>query len=152
MGTLTVERAIAAPPAEVFDWLADSRNYTRAPLVLREHRRRDGETAPYGVGAVRTVTALGAWFLERITAFDPPHEFRYLIVKSLPPIEHHGASVRITPITGGSHVLWTTSYDVPLASGGRVLDAVFGRVLTMTLRRIMLEADRALAGLGSSRG
>ena len=51
MQTVTVERVVAAPVAEVFEWLSDASNYTRSPLVLAR-LAQPGEDAPYGLGAV----------------------------------------------------------------------------------------------------
>ena len=127
MVRFVIERTIAAPPDEVFAWLNDSSNYTSAPLVLREKRTRDGEDAPYGKGARREVTGVGAWFREEITSYNPPHEFGYLILKSLPTINHEGGTIRVEPVAGGSHVIWTTTYQatpVNLRCGPRARPSV----------------------------
>ena len=130
MVSIHVERTIAGPPDEVFGWMTNSHNYTAAPLCLREKRTRDGRGAPYGVGAIREVLGLGAWFQERITGYDPPHSFEYLIVKSVPKVRHDGGVVRIQRVGDGSHVSWDTSYTVPWWSGGKVSE----KVLTPRLR------------------
>jgi hypothetical protein len=84
MLTVSVERVVAAPVGDVFEWLSDASNYTRSRFVLRERLVRRGEDAAYGLGAVRQLTWLFGWFRERITAYRPPHEFHYLVERSLP--------------------------------------------------------------------
>jgi hypothetical protein len=148
MITLTVERTIAAEPAAVFDWLVDSSNYTAAPLVLRERRTRDGQGAPYGAGAVREVTAIGAWFREEITAYDRPHEFRYLILKSVPRFVHEGGSVRVEAVSGGAHVVWTTRFGIRPASGGAPLARLLAPLLRWSFGTLLRAADRSLTGGG----
>jgi RNA polymerase sigma factor (sigma-70 family) len=56
----------------------------RLLFVLRERLVRRGEDAAYGLGAVRQLTKVFGWFRERITAYRPPHEFDYLVERSLP--------------------------------------------------------------------
>lgn len=141
---LTVERRIAAPPAAVFDWLTDVSNYVQTRTVIRARRTKDGEGALYGVGAIREVTAVGAWFRESITHYDRPNEFRYLIVKSVPAIEHRGGSVQLTPVENGTHVTWTTEYELPLRSGGALVATAIAPILERSFRSILAAADRSL--------
>jgi hypothetical protein len=54
--TVSVERVVAAPLADVFDCLSAASNYTRSPFVLHERLVRRGEDAAYGCGAVRQLT------------------------------------------------------------------------------------------------
>ncbi|MGH3555865.1 MAG: SRPBCC family protein, partial [Mycobacterium sp.] len=68
MVELRVERTIAAPVEQVFDWLADPASLTAAPAVLKAGWAK-GSSGP-GQGALRQVTGLGAWFREEITAYD----------------------------------------------------------------------------------
>jgi uncharacterized protein YndB with AHSA1/START domain len=138
MQTVTVERVIAAPIAEVFEWLSQASNYTQSPVVLRERLVRRGEDAPYGLGAVRQLTWVFGWFRERITAYRPPHEFHYLVERSLPPIRHEDGRLTFTDVPGGTQVHWTTTVQLraPVASaaatrllGRRVILFGFGKIL-----------------------
>lgn len=140
MATIHVERSIAAPPDEVFAWLADSSNFTRAPLVLHERRTKDGQGAAYGVGAVRELTALGAWFREEITVYDPPHEMGYRILKSLPPMRHEGGLVRVTAAPGGSHVTWDSTYTMRVS----VLEPLVSPLLKRGFADTLAACERAL--------
>jgi len=144
MASIHVERTIAAPRDAVFGWLVNSHNYTAAPLCLREKRTKDGKGAPYGVGAIREVLGVGAWFREEVTSYDSPHLFEYLIVKSFPKLRHHGGTLRIEPDSGGSKVTWDTSYDVPLTGGGKLFERIITPVLRFSLEGILKACDRDL--------
>lgn len=114
MHTITVERIIAAPPAEVFDWFADSRNYARSPFVLRNRWAQLGADTPYGVGAVRIHLWTIGWFRERITAYHPPHSFDYYVERSIPPARHDGGTMTFTETPHGTHVHWSTTSELRL--------------------------------------
>lgn len=138
METITIERFIAAPVGEVFEWLADARNYPRATwVVLRQRLVVPGEDAPYGRGAVRQLVWVVGWFRERITAYDPPNEFGYLVERSFPPSRHEGGKLTFTEVAGGTRVVWTTSAEVRLPFAAAITRAlvrpgvtyIFGKVL-----------------------
>lgn len=138
METITVERVIAAPVKDVFDWLADASNYPRATrVVLRQRLATPGEDAPYGRNAVRVLTWTVGWFRERITSYDPPHEFGYLVERSFPPSRHEGGKLTFTEVPGGTRVVWTTTAEARLpfsATMTRILvkpgvTYIFGKVL-----------------------
>ncbi|HWC80610.1 MAG TPA: SRPBCC family protein [Pseudonocardiaceae bacterium] len=102
--TVTAQRVIAAPIDEVFDWCATTTNYTRSSLVLRARLARHGQGAPYGIGAVRLHTWLIGWFRERITAYQPPHEFAYVVERSFPPARHELGRMTFTEVRGGTQI------------------------------------------------
>ncbi|HET7734639.1 MAG TPA: SRPBCC family protein [Nocardioidaceae bacterium] len=143
---VTVERFIAAPPEDVFRWLNDSSNYTRSTLTLREKRTKDGAEAPYGTGAVREVTGVGAWFREVITAYDEGRSFEYRIVKSIPGIDHEGGRILVEPTSGGSHVTWTSAGSHPRAWGGSALGKVTEPLLRLAFRQILDACEQDLTG------
>src|SRR5689334_16939418 len=116
MVELRIHRTIAAPPEQVFAWLADPASLTSAPVVLRA-RWADGVTGP-GVGAVREVTGVGTWFREEITAYDAPHSYSYLILRSFPVFDHQGGTLTFAPEGTGTHVDWVSSYTHPARGGG----------------------------------
>ncbi|WP_354697368.1 hypothetical protein DSM112329_02993 [Paraconexibacter sp. AEG42_29] len=143
---LVVKRTIHAAGEPVFDWLADSSNYTVAPVLLRERRVRDGEAAPYGVGAIREMLATGAWFREEITTYDRPRTIGYLIIRSYPRLLHRGGTIQITPVGDAVDVVWTSEYTVARAWGGRLTALLFKPVLIWSFTRILRGAERATAG------
>ncbi|WP_280276942.1 SRPBCC family protein [Nocardia wallacei] len=146
MHTITVDRVIAAPIGEVFDWFADSRNYARSPFVLRNRWARLGDDAPYGVGAVRIHLWLIGWFRERVTAYNPPHGFDYLVERSFPPARHEGGSMTFTEAGGGTRIVWSTTSELPLPFPALNAAAMklFGPVVAKAFGTIVDTAEAAL--------
>lgn len=138
METVVVERVIAAPLEQVFDWCADTTNYERSRWVLRDKLVTPGQGAPYGAGAIRRHTWLIGHFHERITRYDAPHSFDYVVDRSFPPARHEGGSMTFTATSGGTRVVWTTTSEVsvPLLAGPvtrllakPLIGRVFGQIL-----------------------
>jgi hypothetical protein len=57
-----LERTIAAPVEQVFDWLVDLPNLAAAALVLEAGYGKDSPGR--GAGALREVVGVGSWFRE----------------------------------------------------------------------------------------
>ncbi|MFE5870795.1 SRPBCC family protein [Streptomyces roseifaciens] len=148
METMIVERTVDAPIADVFAWLTTTTNYTSSPLVLRCRLTRRGETAPYGVGAVRSHLWLIGWFRERITHYDPPYATDYVVERSLPPSRHELGRMTFTETDGGgTHVRWTTRAEIPVPLIGGFLTRRLARpIITRTFGNILAAADAALGG------
>lgn len=144
MADLHVERTIAAPLQRVFDWLADPANLTSPPLVLRAGWAK-GFTEP-SVGALREVLAVGSWFREEITAYDPPRSYSYLIVRSFPAFTHDGGTLTFTPEGTGTHVDWESSYTHPLIAGGKPMEAVSYPILRSSFNALLASCAKALEG------
>jgi hypothetical protein len=138
METIIVERVIAAPIEQVFNWCATTTNYERTVWVLRDTLARPGDGAPYGVGAIRLHTWLVGRFHERVTSYDPPNSFDYVVDRSLPPSRHEGGTMTFTTVPGGTTVVWSSTVEVgvPIGAGWAtrwiakpVISHVFGRIL-----------------------
>jgi uncharacterized protein YndB with AHSA1/START domain len=142
MVQLHVERTIAASPEQVFDWLADPANLAAAPLVLKAGYAKDS-SGP-GAGAVREVVGLGTWFREEITAYDRPHSYSYLIVRSFPPFNHEGGTLTFTASGDGTHVDWLSHYTHPARAGGKVMEAISHRLLRSSFLAILNGCAEAL--------
>jgi uncharacterized protein YndB with AHSA1/START domain len=145
MVEIHVERTIAAPPENVFDWLADPVNLAAAPMALKGFWEK-GTVGP-GKGAVRRVIAAGPWFREEITAYDRPRSYRYLIIGGFPPFRHDGGTLTFTPTGGdnpGTHLDWLTNYTHPAYVGGKVLEKVTRPMLRSSFVAILDACARAL--------
>ncbi|MFB7629608.1 SRPBCC family protein [Streptomyces sp. NPDC056149] len=150
MDTLTVRRVVAAPIAEVFSWCATTTNYARTPFVLKARLARPGQGAPYGVGAVRVHTWLIGWFRERITVYHPPYDFDYVVERSFPPARHELGRMTFTEVPGGTLVVWTTAFQVPLPVVGAALTRVLAKpVVAHVFGKILDAADAALTSPGA---
>jgi uncharacterized protein YndB with AHSA1/START domain len=152
MVQIHLERTIAAPVEQVFDWLAEPAHLAAAPLALKADYAKD--SPGHEAGAVREVTGVGTWFREEITAYDRPRSYTYLIVRSFPPFRHDGGTLTFTPSTvtgsastepgGATHVDWLTNYTHPAWAGGRLLEAVSYRVLRSSFLAILDACAKAL--------
>jgi Polyketide cyclase / dehydrase and lipid transport len=131
-----VDRTIAASPERVFDWLADPANLTAAPVILTVRWVQ--------VGALREPIGLGGWFREQITAHDRPRAYSYRVVRSIPPLNHEGATLTFTPSADGTHVDWQTSYTHPAYAGGKLMEAVSRRLLRWSFLAVLAGCAKAL--------
>jgi uncharacterized protein YndB with AHSA1/START domain len=152
MQTVSVERVVAAPIAEVFEWLSDASNYTRSRFVLHERLVERGQDAAYGVGALRQLTWVFGWFRERVTAYRPPHEFQYLVERSIPPVRHEGGRLMFTEVPGGTRVRWTTTVEMCLPFAAAAATRLLGRpVIVYTFGKV-IEAGGAALAAGRAKG
>lgn len=145
MRTITVQRTINAPIEKVFDLLADHGNYKDFPGIRDSKLVRAGTAERNGVGAVREIDAGKAWFQEEITAFERPRRLDYRIVKSRPPLEHQGGSVRLEPAGAGCAVTWTTTVGVKIPLIGGLLDRLLAPQLERGLAGTLKHIERRLA-------
>ncbi|MFD9889574.1 SRPBCC family protein [Amycolatopsis sp. NPDC059027] len=144
METVTARRVIAAPIDEVFEWCATTTNYTRSPLVVRARLARHGQGAPYGVGAIRLHTWLIGWFRERITDYQPPREFTYVVERSFPPSRHELGRMTFTEVPEGTQVVWTTRVGLPVPFGDALVRGIARPVVSRVFGRILDTAAAAL--------
>jgi hypothetical protein len=145
MPTITVQRSIAAPIGEVFDWLSTATNYTKAPGVLRARLAEPGDDGGFGNSAVREVTSVMAWFREVISEHHRPDAFDYLIVKSRPKLLHRSGQMRFREVDGGTEVTWTSVFDVPSPVGAGAVGRVLAQVGRTGFTLILKAAERDLA-------
>lgn len=142
MVEIHLERTIAAPVEQVFDWLADPDNLAKAPLALKAGWAKDSPGTE--AGGVREVIGIGMWFREDITAYQRPHSYSYLIVKSIPAFKHDGGTLTFTPAGNGTHVDWLTNYTHPVHAGGKLMEKVSRPLLTMSFSAILSACATAL--------
>jgi uncharacterized protein YndB with AHSA1/START domain len=142
MPTIHVERTIGAAPQRVFDWLADPVNLEVAPLLQKVVWAKD--SLPPGLGATRVASGIGLWIREEITAYDPPRSYSYRIVRSVPVFDHEGGTLTFTPVDGGTHVDWVSTYTHPAYLGGVVLQALTSRLLPWNFRAVLDGCAREL--------
>lgn len=140
---LHVEQTIFAPRERVFAWLADPENLKAAPLIVTAHWAEDSP-ALEGLGAIRTGFAIGLWFREEITAYDPPHSYTYLIVKSVPAFDHEGGTLTFTSEGDATRVDWVSTYTHPLRGGGRAMEALSAQLLPWNFRAVLGGCAKAL--------
>ena len=84
------------------------------------------------------------WFREKITAYDAPKSYSYLIVRSLPAFNHDGGTLTFTPAGDGTHIDWVTSYTHPARWGGKAMEAISSRLLRSSFLSILAACAKAL--------
>ena len=142
MVEIHLERTIAAPVEQVFDWLADPPNLAAAPLVLKAGYAKG--SPGHGAGAVREAVGVGTWFREEITAYDRPRSYSYLILRSFPPFNHEGGTLTFTASRDGTQVDWLSNYTHPALAGGKLLQALSYRLLRSSFLAILDACAKAL--------
>ncbi|WP_405164246.1 SRPBCC family protein [Nocardia sp. NBC_01499] len=144
MRSVIIHRTIAAPIDAVFAALSDASTYTGAPLVLRSTLVNAGIDAPYGLGAIREITAGLAWFREEITAYDPPHSYEYRILRSIPPTDHKEGRIELRETAEGTELTWTTTFTVRVPLASAVLTSLVAPIVRITFNQII---DAAIASI-----
>lgn len=121
---LSASLVVPRPLDEVFDFFARPRNLHRiTPAGMGfEYLTHDGEMrAGLEIGyRIRPLFGIPVGWLTRITAYDPPHEFRDIQLKG--PYrrwEHHH---RFEAVEGGTLVRDEVDYEVPIGPAGDVVN------------------------------
>lgn len=117
MFSISVERTVDKPIAEVFRILSDHANYSQFKAVDKSRLVKKGNDESNGLGAVREIQAAGATLHEEIVAFEPPYLLGYIITYSKPlPYKHELGEIRLTEKAGKTHVHWRSQghINIPL--------------------------------------
>jgi len=145
MQTITVKRTINAPIEKVFDVLADHGNYKSFPGVSDSKLLKEGTPDRNGLGAVRRIETPGVWFEEKITAYERPRRFDYLITACKLPLEHQGGSLRFESTGGGTEVTWTSTMRLKVPVIGGLLTKLAASKLGQAFGSMLKETERRLA-------
>jgi len=137
MQWVRVQRRFAAPPAEVFAYLAEHEHLE--PLFgTKITRVRDGADGHRnGVGSTRRlkISPLIPAFEETVTEFVPDELIRYRVTKGTPLREHEGL-MRFSPDGGGTCLLYEISFASVLPGVDRVVAAALQRSIPRGLAEI----------------
>ena len=105
MPTFTLAKAVAAPPATVFEVLTDHRGYSAITAVRSSTLEREGDPPPNGVGAVRVLRAVGPPLREQVEEFVPDRRFVYRMLSGAPVRDYVG-TVTLSASGGGTNVTY----------------------------------------------
>ena len=142
MAEIRLERTLEAPIDRVFDVLADHAGYSRFRAISRAELVREGDEEPNGRGAIRKLAAGPFTFTEEITAFERPVRLDYLILEVNVPLRHDGGSIRFDAVDDGTHVLWTSSFTMPVPLAGAPLGALTAAALRRGFARMLADTER----------
>jgi uncharacterized protein YndB with AHSA1/START domain len=127
MASFRIEREIAAPPEIVFEVLTDHGGYASITQLRKSVLEREGDDAPNGVGAIRSLHSVGPALREEVVAYEPPRRFSYKLLSGLPVRDHLG-TVELTAADGGTHMTYAVKSipTVPLVGGGVIAATKLG--------------------------
>ncbi|MCV7170999.1 SRPBCC family protein [Mycobacterium manitobense] len=145
MRVVSARHFIAAPIGEVFDWLADGRNWAAIPGMFYARVRPVDGPEPYGVGSIREFASSGSKVTELVTGFERPHFMSYQALSSIPPIQHGGGSMTFREVPGGTEIEWETRIRLESPVFAGALTAMYAPLVKLGFLMLMRTAARALS-------
>jgi hypothetical protein len=134
-----------APIEKVFDIITDHARYAEMFGLKASKLIREGKPHKNGVGAIREIDAGNAWFQEEVTHFERPVRLDYRIIKSRPPIDHQGGSVRLEKVPEGTKVVWTSTLHIRLPIIGGLVTRLMAPQLERAFHSTLKETERRAA-------
>ncbi len=144
MASFTLVREIQAQPEVVFDVLTDHRRYAEMTPLRRSELEREGDPAPNGVGAIRSLTAVGPPLREEVVAYERPGRFSYKVLSGA-PIRDHLGTVVLAAEGSGTRLTYSVRMMPTVPLGGGVVVAVVKRGIEQLLNGVTAEAERRAA-------
>lgn len=141
MASFQFVREIAAPPEVVFDLFTDHRGYARITRLRSAELEREGDPAPNGVGAIRVLRSVGPPLREEVIAYERPSRFSYKILSGVPVRDHVG-TVELSPVDGGTRVVYVVRMMPAVPIGGGAVVAVTKLAIRQLLDGVTAEAER----------
>ena len=140
-GSYRVTARSAAPPARVFEVLADAPGWKRwaGPMVLQAWWEREGTPAPGGVGAIRRLGLGKVGSREEIVAYDPPHHLAYTWLTRV--VRDYRADVRLEPDGDGTRIVWSGVFTPTLLAPRTVMQRFFTTTVGGFARRLASYAE-----------
>ena len=139
-----VERATSAPPAGVYDLLADAAAWHEwVPFIGYSELIRQGTPDPFGAGAIRRVGVFkGASVDEEIVEAQPAHYQRYRGVRGFPVSQYCG-EIRLNEVDAGTELVWSVTFEQRVPGTGRPLGPVIRAVITAMVDRTIKVAEQS---------
>ena len=113
---------------------------------------RAGRSERNGEGAVRYLKSGPAWFREEITVFERPRRMDYVILDSLLPLQHKGASLRLTETAEGTQVTWISTFHVKVPVLGVILSRLLAKKMAQGFGGALKQMDRRLTSGNQAAG
>ncbi|HVT34719.1 MAG TPA: SRPBCC family protein [Nevskiaceae bacterium] len=114
-----IEEDFAAPREKIFAFLTEPSKLTKV-WACRFERTRDGEGEPNGVGSIRRIKVAGVAFEETVTAYQRPSLIEYVKTTGDATKGHKGRMEFTDLPDGGTHLVYTMSFEPRVALAGRV--------------------------------
>jgi uncharacterized protein YndB with AHSA1/START domain len=154
MKTIHLHIAIRTPRERLWSVLSYYEGYGRFPGLSRTSVLRPGQGSRYGVGCVRTLTAMGSRFEEEITVFEPPSRIEYRVVRASPiPMDRQHGVIALREHDGVTELDWDITFAIPLPVLGVLLEPIFRFVIAtrfgQLLRWLKSELERDATALAT---
>lgn len=146
----------AAPPDAVWKRLAGASTWSVWGQSDETTLDREGVPAPDGVGALRRFRRGRRTTVEEVVAFEPPAarsgtepasrsgtepaRFAYELRSGL-PLRYYHSEVTLEPVGGGTRIRWVSTFDGAYPGVGVLMQAVLGRFIRGTARRLAAAAE-----------
>ena len=133
-----------APPARVFELLADATSWRRwaGPLIGHASWEREGNPPPGGVGAIRKIGRWPSYGREEIVVSEPPTHHAYTTLSGN-PVRNYRADVVLTADGLGTLITWRGTFDPLVPGTGRMLEAIYRRLIGSFARRLASYAEHS---------
>jgi len=141
---IEVRARSAAPPAAVFDVLADVTCWPRWGIWSQAAVERPDDAGGGGVGAVRVLTSrsYGRTVVNRelVTELEPARSLGYDLLSGL-PLRNYRARVDLEPDGDGTLVRWSCRFDRATPGLTWLYRRIFRQFLADTVERLARYAD-----------
>jgi uncharacterized protein YndB with AHSA1/START domain len=139
--TVEVTAVAAAPPAAIFEQIADPATWPRWSHFESGELERPGTTTPFGVGAIRRMKAGRTTGREEVVAYDEPNRFAYALLSGLPLRDYRG-EVTLVPVDGGTRITWRSTFRPKLPLTGRIWHRGIAKFLGQIVDALVADAAR----------
>jgi|SRR5690242_3760113 len=99
----------AASAGTVYALLADGSTWPQWSSMDSVDLEREGDPAPEGPGAIRVNKKGRTTGRDEILELEPNRRFKYAALSGLPVRDYVG-EVTLTPVAGGTHINWHSSF------------------------------------------
>jgi hypothetical protein len=136
-----VTRESDGPLDAVWDLLARAESWAEWSFVRSAELEREGDPAPYGVGAIKRLGGGGRSSREEIVAFEPPTHLGYVILSGL-PVRDYRSDVTLSELAGGrTRIHGRSRFETSHAATGWFWQAF----VALTLRTFARQLAKAAA-------
>jgi hypothetical protein len=137
-----VQVHIDAPIDRVFETVTDHETFLRTEDgATRTQVLRAGSPDGNGLGCVREVrVGRHVRYVEEITSWQRPRYFEYTIREVSMPIRHLGSRMTFASSGGGTDIVWTARFEVPVPVLGYPLRLWLERRLARAFKEMLVVA------------
>jgi uncharacterized protein YndB with AHSA1/START domain len=132
----------AAPPARVFELLADATTWPRwaGTFIATATWEKQGDPPPGGVGAIRKVGRWPMFGREQMEVVDAPTHLGYTLLSGQ-PVRNYRADIYLAPDGDGTRITWGGKFEPLIPGTGALVTAWFRRLIGSFATRVAKYAE-----------